>query len=98
MKNKFSPQSREAVLETIKARPNISAKQIAEAVGLSYRSVAMIVAVLADEGVVGWVDLLPSREARQGHCRGYYVGSMGIPAAWDVLAHFFGRIAEPAAA
>lgn len=102
MSNQHTSNSREEVLNTIQRMPNITMGQIQKEVGLSSSRTCKILAMLTDSGLVQWKLLPPESGVRNNPRRGYFIGeptAPGIPAAWDVLAHFFGRIAaEPVAA
>jgi len=100
MTNECRSDSRNEVLQMIRTSQGITAGQIQEAVGLSNRQVLKILSVLTDEGVIRWKMLRPQAGLRRSPRRSYFITTKHdttIPAAWDVLAHFFGRIAaEPA--
>jgi predicted ArsR family transcriptional regulator len=99
--NQFTSRSRDEVLETIQRMPNITAGEIAKEVGLSSGRVLSILSELKEQGRIDWKMLPPEQGIRNNPRRGYFVGEYrgsAIPKAWDVLAHFFGRFAEPAAA
>lgn len=101
MTNQFTSNSREEVLETIRRTPNITAGAIAKEVGLSSGRVLTILSDLRESGLIDWRMLPPEAGVSRSPRRGYFTEGMsagGIPAAWDVLAHFFGRIAVPVAA
>jgi predicted ArsR family transcriptional regulator len=100
--NLFTSNSRQEVLDTIQCTPNITAGEIAKEVGLSSGRVLSILSDLKEQGRIDWKMLPPEQGIRNNPRRGYFVGEYqgsAIPKAWDVLAHFFGRIAaEPAVA
>ena len=104
MTNQYTSNSREEVLEAIRVTPNMTMGEIQKEVGLSSSRTCKLLAVLVDEGIVEWKLLPPERGVRNNPRRGYFIGEQrvaGIPAVWDVLAHFFGCIApepEPVAA
>jgi hypothetical protein len=101
MSNQFTSCSRDEVLEVIRTTPNLTMGEIQKEVGLSGSRTCKILAGLTDSGLVQWKLLPPERGVRNNPRRGYFIGeyqASKIPAAWDVLAHFFGRIAEPVAA
>lgn len=93
--------SRDEVLASVRATPNITAGEVAREVRLSTSRVLKILVDLTDEGLVDWKILPAEGGAWRSPRRGYFAGQrqeQKIPAAWDVLAHFFGRIAVPEAA
>jgi hypothetical protein len=102
MTNKSTSHSREEVLDAIRRAPGITADLIQMEVGIKSRQVFKILLALTDEGLIGWTVLPSEPGVRRSPRRGYFIAQrryVKIPAAWDVLAHFFGRIAaEPAIA
>ena len=108
MTNKRKTEDREKVLEAIKKRPYVTAARLSEVTGISVHAVVRHVTYLAVNEVIHSMSIEPKPGARQSHGIGYRFGThpdivaaresaKRIPAAWDVLAHFFGRIAaEPA--
>jgi predicted ArsR family transcriptional regulator len=100
MTNECRSDSRNEVLQMVRTSQGITAGQIQEAVGLSNRQVLKILSDLTDEGVINWKMLRPKGGISRSPRRSYFITARHnttIPAAWDVLAHFFGRIAaEPA--
>jgi predicted ArsR family transcriptional regulator len=101
MSNQHTSNSRAEVLDTIRRTPNLTAGEIAKEVGLSSGHVLSILSDLKEQGHIDWKMLPPEKGIRNNPRRGYFAGEYqgsAIPKAWDVLAHFFGRFAEPAAA
>jgi predicted ArsR family transcriptional regulator len=100
MTNECRSDSRNEVLQMVRTNRGITAGQIQEAVGLSNRQVLKILSDLTDEGLVRWRMLRPQSGVSRSPRRNYFIKEQQaptIPAAWDVLEHFFGRIAaEPA--
>jgi predicted ArsR family transcriptional regulator len=100
MKNECRSDSRNEVLQMVRTSHGITAGQIQEAVDLSNRQVLKILSDLTDEGVINWKMLRPKGGISRSPRRSYFITARHdttIPAAWDVLAYFFGRIAaEPA--
>jgi hypothetical protein len=102
MTNQINSRSQRLVLEAIVASPNITIMQITKKTGLSRTTVRTVVVELSGSGHVHAV-LLPRENGMGGdQSRGFSVDpnykQEAPPKTWDVLAHFFGRIAEPAAA
>jgi len=102
-----TPTRREVVLETLKGHPYATARDIADLTGFTYDSVKNHLNQLEAGEVIHSVAL--DREVgsslwiRKAYCYGLSADmtaarSKEPPKQWDVLAYFFGRIAEPAAA
>jgi predicted ArsR family transcriptional regulator len=100
MTNECRSDSRNEVLQMIRTSQGITANRIREAVGLSNRQVLAILSGLTADGVISWRMLRPEAGVSRSPRRSYFIAdrhNATIPAAWDVLAYFFGRIAaEPA--
>jgi hypothetical protein len=103
---RMSPH-RKTVLKVIKKNPYVTSSRIAELTGLTYNSVKHHVEQLTIDDVIHSVAVASEKGGgqwvRKAHCFGpcpdlTLVRSRKVPAQWDVLAHFFGRIAEPVAA
>jgi predicted transcriptional regulator len=99
MTNKSRTSSREDVLNMIRATPNITATAIQIEVGISRRQTFKVLSSLTDEGLISWTIMPPEPGVSRCPRRGYFIArrhDVKIPAVWDVLAYFFGRIAaEP---
>jgi hypothetical protein len=106
MKRQMHP-SRELVLKAIRRYPEITVSRIASATGLTKNAVQNHVQQLLAEDLIHSVKLPQSPGRLRTSMNGYHYGSNPepavvssepAPAQWDVLAHFFGRIAVPEAA
>lgn len=108
MKRRMHP-NRERILKVIKKHPRITISRIAGILGMTHWGVLHHVTRLMSDGLIHSVE--GEREPGTTHYpgAGFCCGpkpevvvekklACEIPKQWDVLAHFFGRIAEPVAA
>lgn len=100
-------QSRELVIDAIRKHPDVTADRIASMTGLSVNAVRLQIANLVDDDKIHEVKQaqkpgrlrIPMKGYRSGRNPAHEAVHEGLaPARWDVLDHFFGRVAVPEAA
>lgn len=100
-------QSRELVIEAIRKHPEVTADRIASMTGLSVNAVRLQIANLVDDDKIHEVKQVQNRGRLRIPMKGYRYGKNPaheaaqdglVPARWDVIDYFFGRIAVPEAA